>query len=68
MKNAKPVLLTVTETTKILRIRRAKLYVMIQAGVIDAVKVGSDWRIKTKSLEEQIRDIPEDAFLTEEAA
>ena len=59
MTEEKPVLLTVPEACKILRIRRAKMYVMIEAGVIDAIKIGNDWRIKTDSLEQQIGGFPE---------
>jgi len=46
-----PLLLTVQETAKILRIQRAKVYLLIESGCLTAVKVGSAWRIRRDSLE-----------------
>ena len=62
MKKQIPLLLTVTEVSKILRIQRAKVYILIDSGSIDGFKVGGDWRIRTDSVERLIGPLPKDAF------
>ena len=47
-----PKLLTVREVSHILRIQRAKVYLLIEMGKLDATKVGADWRIKRSSVEQ----------------
>jgi excisionase family DNA binding protein len=59
-----PLLLTVKEVAKLLRIHRPKVYDLIKAGTIDGFKLGSDWRVKRESVEKLIGDIPEDFFVS----
>ncbi len=59
----KPLLLTVREVTELLRIRRPKVYDLINEGVIHGFKLGSDWRIKRESVEKLIGEIPESFFI-----
>ena len=42
--------LTVAEVAELLMLPRTKVYVMIEAGLVEAFKLGSDWRIKTSSV------------------
>jgi excisionase family DNA binding protein len=42
--------LTVAEVAELLMLPRTKVYVMIEAGLVDAFKLESDWRIKTSSV------------------
>lgn len=58
----RPVLLTVREVTKLLRIQRPKVYELIKAGAIEGFKVGADWRIRRDSVESLIGAIPENFF------
>lgn len=62
-KNQKPYFLTVTEVSKILRIQRAKVYILIESGTLIAYKVGSDWRIPIESLETIVGPLPEELFV-----
>jgi len=63
MTNApQPLLLTVKEVAKLLRIHRPKVYDLIKAGTIEGFKLGSDWRVKRESVERLIGEIPEDFF------
>ncbi len=57
-----PLLLTVMEVAKLLRIHRPKVYDLIKAGTIDGFKLGSDWRVKRESIERLIGEIPENFF------
>jgi len=59
---AQPLLLTVKEVAKLLRIHRPKVYDLIKAGTIEGFKLGSDWRVKRESVERLIGAIPEDFF------
>lgn len=59
-----PLLLTVKEVAKLLRIHRPKVYDLIKAGTIEGFKLGSDWRVKRESVEKLIGEIPEDFFAT----
>lgn len=59
---ASPLLLTVKEVAKLLRIHRPKVYDLIKAGTIEGFKLGSDWRVKRESVERLIGPIPEDFF------
>jgi excisionase family DNA binding protein len=49
-----PLLLTVREVAQLLRVRRAKVYLLIETGAIEAMKVGADWRIRRDSLERAV--------------
>ncbi len=60
-KNA-PLLLTVREVSKLLRVQRPKVYELIKDGAIDGFKLGADWRIRRDSVENLIGPIPEDFF------
>ncbi|MBN8548236.1 MAG: helix-turn-helix domain-containing protein [Deltaproteobacteria bacterium] len=42
--------LTVAEVAELLMLPRTKVYVMIDEGLVEAFKLGSDWRIKTSSV------------------
>ena len=42
--------LTVAEVAELLMLPRTKVYVMIEAGLVEAFKLGSDWRIITSSV------------------
>ena len=44
-------LFTVTETSQLLDLSRPKVYLLIQEKLLDAVKIGNDWRIRRSSLE-----------------
>jgi excisionase family DNA binding protein len=44
-----PHLLKPSEASKLLGISRAKIYLFIREGVLEAVKVGSNYRVQTKS-------------------
>jgi excisionase family DNA binding protein len=46
-----PTLMTVMETAAILRIQRAKVYLLIDSGALCGIKVGSVWRITSDSLQ-----------------
>jgi excisionase family DNA binding protein len=63
-----PLLLTVKEVAKLLRIHRPKVYDLIKAGTIDGFKLGSDWRVKRESIEKLIGEIPADFFSNSKAA
>lgn len=63
-KTEQPVLLTVKEVAKLLRIHRPKVYDLIKAGTIEGFKLGSDWRVKRESIEKLIGAIPDDFFAT----
>ena len=52
--NGKPLVLTVREVSEILRIQRAKVYILIEDGTLSGHKVGADWRIRTDSVESLI--------------
>ncbi len=60
--NTEPVLLTVKEVSKLLRIHRPKVYDLIREEVIDGFKIGSDWRIRRESVEKIVGKIPLDFF------
>ena len=64
----KPCVLTVNEAAKLLRIQRAKVYILIENGSIAGYKVGSDWRIRTDSVEQLVGEIPHDFFEVQEKA
>lgn len=59
---AKPIVLTVQEVMRFLRIQRPKVYELIKDGSIAGHKVGADWRIRTDSVEKLIGPIPVDWF------
>ena len=53
-----PLLLTVREVTKLLRVQRPKVYELIKEGAIEGFKVGADWRIRRDSVEKLVGAIP----------
>jgi excisionase family DNA binding protein len=57
-----PLLLTVREASKLLRIHRPKVYDLIKDRTLEGFKLGSDWRIKRSSIEKLIGPIPQDFF------
>jgi excisionase family DNA binding protein len=57
-----PLLLTVREVSKLLRVQRPKVYELIKDGAIDGFKLGADWRIRRDSVENLIGPIPEGFF------
>lgn len=61
-KAQQPLLLTVREVSRLLRIHRPKVYDLLRAGSIEGFKLGSDWRIKRDSVERLIGPIPESFF------
>ena len=63
-----PLLLTVKEVAKLLRIHRPKVYDLIKAGTIEGFKLGSDWRVKRESVEKLIGEIPVDFFASAQGA
>jgi len=58
----RPLILTVREVAKLLRIHRPKVYDLIKDGTIDGFKLGSDWRVRRESVERLIGAIPEGFF------
>ncbi len=61
-KLAAPLLLTVREVARLLRVQRPKVYELIRDGAIDGFKLGADWRIRRDSVENLIGPIPEEFF------
>lgn len=57
-----PVLLTIREVAELLRIRRGKVYLLIETGGLQAVKIGYDWRVRRDSVEALIGEIPDEFF------
>ena len=58
-----PLLLTVREVAKLLRIHRPKVYLLIKDGTLRAFKLGSDWRITKDSVEQLMgSEIPDTFF------
>jgi excisionase family DNA binding protein len=58
MKQTNALVFTVQETAKLLRIQRAKVYLLIESGCLQAIKIGATWRIRRESLEALIGPIP----------
>jgi excisionase family DNA binding protein len=52
-----PLVLTINETAQLLRIQRAKVYLLIQDGCLQASKVGNTWRVRASSIEALIGPI-----------
>lgn len=46
----KNLVLTVSEVAELLMLPRTKVYVMIEEELVEAFKLGSDWRIRTSSI------------------
>lgn len=42
--------LTVSEVASLLKLQRSKVYLFIEERILDAFKLGAEWRIKTKSV------------------
>ena len=57
-----PLILTVQEVTRLLRVQRPKVYELIKSNIIQGFKVGADWRIKRDSVEKLVGPIPESFF------
>lgn len=45
-----PIVLTVSEVAKLLGLPRMKVYLMIEAKLLEAFKLGADWRITRRSV------------------
>jgi len=45
------IILTVSEVAMMLKLPRSKVYLLIEEQLLDAFKLGAEWRIKTSSLE-----------------
>ncbi len=58
----KPLVLKVSEVSKLLQVHRTKVYLLIETGALSGYKIGGDWRIRTDSLEKLIGRIPEEMF------
>ena len=58
----KPMLLKVNEVAEILRIQRAKVYLLLEEGSLEGNKIGNAWRIRTDSVEKMVGDVPLDMF------
>ena len=43
-------LLTVTEVVQLLRLKRQKVYVLLELGMLTGFRVGSDWRVRADSV------------------
>lgn len=65
---SEPLVLTVQETCKLLRIHRPKVYDLIRDGQIEGFKLGNDWRIRRESVEKLTGPIPTDFFEQEETS
>jgi len=61
-KAPEPLILTVKEVSKLLRIHRPKVYDLIRDGTIEGFKLGSDWRVRRESIEKLIGPIPKNFF------
>jgi len=61
-------LLTVRETSELLRIQRSKVYDLINDGVLEGFKLGADWRIKRASVERFVGPIPDSFFVPSPSA
>ena len=61
-REASPLLLTVREVARLLRVHRPKVYELVREGTIDGFKLGSDWRIRRESVESINGPIPESFF------
>jgi len=57
-----PMLLTVREVTKLLRIQRPKVYELIKNGTVIGFKIGADWRVRRDSVEKLVGPISEGFF------
>jgi excisionase family DNA binding protein len=54
----KPMLLTVREVSQLLRVQRTKVYILIESGALIGAKIGSEWRIRTESVEALVGPLP----------
>lgn len=64
--NEKPILMTVAEVGRILRVHRPKVYDMVKAGELEGFKVGNDWRVRTRSVESITGELPLSVFKVRE--
>lgn len=55
-------LLTVREVSELLRIRRQKVYLLIELGCLTGFKIGNDWRVRKESVEKLMGPIPGQFF------
>ena len=49
-KLSRPLLLTVTETARALKLERYKVYILIEENIVDAFRLGRHWRIRASSV------------------
>lgn len=47
---SRPLLLTVTETARALRLERYKVYILIEENIVEAFRLGRHWRIRASSV------------------
>lgn len=66
--STKPLVLKVAEVAKLLRIQRAKVYILIETGALSGHKVGGDWRIRLDSVENLVGELPSNLFEDKKAA
>lgn len=59
----RPMVLTVREVSKLLRIQRPKVYDLVREGLLEGFKVGSDWRIRRTSVERLMGPIPDELLV-----
>jgi excisionase family DNA binding protein len=50
----RPLLLTVKEVGRILKLERYKVYLLIEEGLLEAFRLGGCWRIKASSVERML--------------
>jgi len=62
---AKPLLLKYDEAAAILAVSKSKLYRMVIAGEITAVRIGGNTRIRMSDLEELVEGLPEKRPMTQ---
>ena len=54
----RPLLLTVTEVARALKLERSKVYMFMEEGILDAFRLGGHWRIKASSVEQLLAASP----------
>ena len=51
MNPIEPLLLSVTEAARLLRLQRGKVYLLIEVGALEATRLGKVWRIRASSVQ-----------------
>ncbi len=54
----RPLLLTVTEVAKLLKLERSKVYLLMEEGLIEAFRLGGHWRIRASSIDRLLPSVP----------